>query len=80
MARLPHRILNELKKARAAATLEEAKFGWPDSTMTAQCRDGDFSGNPDEFIKERVRLYHSTWIIGPLDRAIAWAEKEMGAQ
>jgi hypothetical protein len=75
MARIPKHILKALKKARAAATLENASFDWPDSRMSAACRSGNFDGRPDEFIKERVRLHHQTWIISPLDRVIAWAEK-----
>jgi len=72
--RLPAKILDELRKARKAATLENAGFDWPDSTMTAKCRNGNFKGRPDTFIKERVKLYHDTWIIARLDRVIAWAE------
>jgi hypothetical protein len=75
MARIPEDLLRALKEARAAATLETASFDWSDSHMTAACRSGDFDGRPDSFIKERVRLHHKTWIIHPLDRVIAWAEK-----
>lgn len=74
MAKLPEKIMNELRKARAAATLTDAKFDWDDSHMKAECRSGNFDGRPDDFIKGRVRIYHSTWIIGRLDRVIAWAE------
>lgn len=30
----------------------------------------------DASVKETVRIHHSTWIIAPLDRAIAWAENK----
>jgi len=71
MAKIPKHILKLLKDARVAATLKDASFDWPDSTMKAECRNGNFKGRPNEFIKERVRLHHDSWIIGPLDRAIA---------
>ena len=75
MSQIPADILKLLKDARDAATLENASFDWADSHMTANCRSGNFDGRPDEFIKERVRLHHKTWIIGPLDRVIKWAER-----
>jgi hypothetical protein len=75
VSRIPADILKLLKDAREAATLETASFDWPDSHMTAKCRSGDFDGRPSEFIKERVRIHHSTWIINRLDRAIEWAER-----
>jgi hypothetical protein len=71
--RIPAKILAKLREAREAATLENASFDWPDSTMTATCRSGDFEGRPDDFIKQRVRCHHSTWIIHPLDSVIKWA-------
>lgn len=72
--KIPKRMLDRIKAARKAATLETASFDWPDSTMTAKCRSGDFTGRPDTFIKERVRLHHHSWIISELDSVIAWAE------
>lgn len=75
MAKIPRKILDKLKAAREAATLESASFDWPDSTMTVKCRSGNFKGRPDKFIKERVRVYHQSWILPQLDAVIAWAEK-----
>lgn len=77
--RIPANILQLLKDARAAATLENASFDWSDSHMKAECRSGNFEGRPDEFIKDRVRLHHLTWIISPLDRTIKWAERNASA-
>lgn len=74
--KIPAKVLLWLKEARDHATLENASFDWPDSTVTVKCRSGNFEGRPDTFIKERVRLHHSTWVIAPLDKAIKWAEKE----
>ena len=76
MSRIPAYMLSELKEARAAATLENASFDWPDSHMTATCSSGNFEGRPDIFIKERVRLHHLTWIIRRLDKVIRWAEPD----
>lgn len=60
MSRAPKGVIKALKDARQAATLETASFG-------------NF-GDQTEYVKELVRLHHATWIIGPLDRAIRWAE------
>ena len=62
MSRVPAGILKAIKDARQAATLETASFG-------------NF-GDRTEEVKELVRLHHKTWIISPLDRAIAWAERK----
>lgn len=75
MSRMPAKMLADLKAAREAATLENASFDWSDSHMTAECRSGNFDGRPDQFIKERVRLHHQTWIIKRLDAVIRWAER-----
>lgn len=74
--RIPKHILQALKDARQHATLENASFDWDDSHCKVECRSGNFEGRPDTFIKERVRVHHNSWIIGPLDRAIAWAENK----
>lgn len=74
MSKIPAKILRKLKEARQSATLEDAKFDWEDSHMNATCRSGNFEGRPDEFIKERVRVHHQTWIISRIDEVIAWAE------
>jgi hypothetical protein len=60
--RVPAKILKLLKDARHSATLEEASFG-------------NF-GDKTEEVRELVRLYHETWIIGPLERVIKWAESK----
>ncbi len=60
MRRAPKGVIKALKDARDAATLENASFG--------------SFGDQTEHVRELVRLHHSTWIIGPLDRAIRWAE------
>jgi hypothetical protein len=72
--KLPRKIIDLLEDARKAATLENASFDWSDSHAKVECRSGNFDGRPDVFIKERVRLHHSTWIIGPLDRVLKWAK------
>jgi hypothetical protein len=72
-SKLPIRIENRLRAARAAAAHERAH-------MIATCRSGHFEGRPDEFIKERTRLYNQTWIIGEIDRVLAWARGEADCQ
>lgn len=73
--KIPNHILEYLRAAREAATLTNASFGFPNDTVVANHHMQDeFKGHPDDYIKEQVRIHHQTWIIHPLDRAIAWAE------
>jgi hypothetical protein len=60
--RMPKELLRKLKSARQSATLQNASFG-------------NF-GDETEFVKKLVALHHLTWIIGPLDQVIKWAENE----
>jgi hypothetical protein len=73
--RMPRKVLEALKEARQAATMEAASFGFPNDTVTASMHmEGTKTMHPDEFIKGETRLYRQSWIISPLDRVIAWAE------
>lgn len=75
MRRVPKKILNDLRAARDAATMANASFGFPHDTVTASHHLQDtVTQHPDEYIKEATRLYRQSWIIGPLDNAIRWAE------
>lgn len=78
--RIPMEILTKIKEARAAATMENASFGFKSEVV---------SSNPhacppiidmpiDEFIKERTRPYRDSWIINYLDEVIEWAERNGG--
>ena len=74
MSRLPNHIIEKIHAARKAATLESASFGFPnDNVKSNQLHHDAFDGHPDDFIKDRVELYHATWIIGPLDDVLKWA-------
>lgn len=74
--RMPRKILEALKAARAAATMEEASFGFPDDKVVASMHMRDTKTlHPDDFIKGQTRLYRQSWIIAPLDQVIEWAEK-----
>lgn len=75
--RVPQDILRALERARQAATMVDASFGFPKDVVKGSAHfEKDFEGHPDDYIKEKTRLYRETWIIGPLDRAIAWAKGE----
>lgn len=71
-------LLAEAKEARRAATMEKMGIGWPGETVTitgsVMGRD-DRTTTPDEYIKEKTRLYRQSWIIGPLDRIIEELER-----
>jgi len=69
--RIPTKMLNRLREARKAATLANASFNAPTPSVFIK---GATLKDPDSYIKETVRLHHSTWIIGPLDVVINWAE------
>lgn len=74
-ARVPAQILNLLHEARRAATMESASFAFPcDKIIVDIHMENPKTLHPDEFIKETTRLYRESWIIGPLNRAIEWAE------
>jgi len=82
--RLPEHVLNDLRDARKSATLENASFDGVGKTKGCQVivrRDYDgephetvFDGSVTDFIRERVRLHHGSWIIGPIDRILAWSQ------
>lgn len=73
--RIPRKILDALKEARKAATMEDASFGFPHDTVTADLHmQNPVTMHPDAFIKGETELYRQSWIISPLDRVINWAE------
>jgi hypothetical protein len=71
-------LLAEAKEARRAATMQKMSVGWPGETIS---KAGTFAGfedgvtTPDEYIREKTRLFRESWIIGPLDRIIAELER-----
>ena len=71
-------LLAEAKEARRAATMQTMSVGWLGETVS---QAGTFAGDedgvttPDEYIRDKTRLYRESLIIGPLDRIIAELEK-----
>lgn len=66
----PKAMLEELKKARQAATFEDARFG-------------TFGKEADEetaHIREETQLYRDTWILPRLDRVISALERKTARQ
>lgn len=65
-------VLADLHAALRAARMERASF-------SNICNPNDDCGvtekNVTEFIKERTRRYRESWIIGPLELAIAELER-----
>lgn len=75
-------IIEELEKAREAAKLTTASFGFPNDRIEIKSvhfgdddkgRVGDVL-HPDEYIKKIVRLHHASWVVGPINRAIELLE------
>ena len=72
------KIIEELEKAKAAALLTNASFGFPNDRLEVKSvhfgdDDRGYEGDvmhPDEYIKKIVRIHHNSWIVGPINRAI----------
>lgn len=73
------RKLEELiSDARRSASLELFSAGFPQERVEIKvthfsCAAGKVGDvlHPDEYIKRMVKLHHETWILFPLDQAIA---------
>jgi hypothetical protein len=67
-------VIGLLEKARGYATLEKAEFENPcgDRTRPVRFFDGRLvtEENVTEFIRERIRAHHNTWVISNIDTAI----------
>lgn len=64
--RLPEHILNHIRDAIKSAGLENASFD----------RSSDeriYGKTATEFIRDKVKLHHDTWIIGPLKMVLNWS-------
>lgn len=73
--RIPQHVIDRLKKIRQTATMNNASFGFPHDTVTHTHHFEDTkTEHPDDYIKEKTRLWRLSWIIEPLDEVIAWAE------
>lgn len=75
--RLPRDVVDELEDAIRAASLANANLDrGPDATQVV-VRTGEretvFEGTVTDFIRDRVRLHHGSWVIAPLQRILAWS-------
>lgn len=73
------RLVEQLEEAKKAATLQNASFGFPKDQIEVKSvhfgdddrgREGDLL-HPTEYVRKITRIHHETWIVGPLDAAIA---------
>jgi len=77
MRRVPQHIINKLKEVRATATMETASFGFPnDEVIATHHGERGLIAHPTDYIKERTRPWRHSWVIGPLDEILEWAEGE----
>lgn len=77
MTILFNEIIEQLKSAREAATMERFGTHFPHERIQIGATHFPDTGfetgtemHPDEFIKAKVRLHHDTWVIAPIDRVI----------
>lgn len=68
MSKLPFAIEKKLQDAIEAASCRNASFG--SGKVTYQGRDIPL----DDFIKERIRVHHDTWIREPLKSVLDWSD------
>jgi len=79
--RLPERIVEYLNDAINSATLERAGFDSVAPTdgmkviVEGKWGRTEYDGSITDFIRGKVRLHHSSWIIGPLRAILDWSEK-----
>lgn len=71
--KIPRSMLDQIKDARRAATLEQASFGWRTDLVQLNSQPAE---NVTDFIRRKTELYRETWIIPQLDAVIRWAEGE----
>jgi len=73
------RIIEHLEAAKSAATLTNAWFGFSNDRIEVKSvhfgddhtgRVGDII-HPTEYVRNITHLHHRTWIIHPIDAAIA---------
>lgn len=82
--RLPPHIVGRLNDAVKSAKLESASFdqigdGRKKGRRILIQDEGDeaprlvFEGTITDFIRERVRLHHGSWIVGPIEEVLEWS-------
>lgn len=75
MARIPQREIAKIKKAIEAAKMGNASFGFPNHMVKHNPHmERERTEHVDVAIKELTRNYRHSWIIGPLEEFLEWAE------
>ena len=72
-------IIKQLQSAREAATMERFGCGFPTERIEIKSTyfvpdAGHEPGtlhHPTDYVKSKVKLHHETWVIHPIDTAIA---------
>lgn len=71
-------IVKQLEAAREAATMEGFGCGFPHERIVIKSAHFAESGrepgtehHPTDYVKEKVKLHHDTWVISPIDQALA---------
>lgn len=78
--RLPQHIVSCLEEAARAASLENASFDGMASNKTITVTEHWDGAKPKDFasmtdlIRDKVRLHHNSWIIGPIKLVLKWSE------
>lgn len=74
---LINEIIIQLEAAREAATMERYGCGFPHERIEVKSAHFPEAGqepgtlhHPTDYVKEKVRLHHDTWIIAPIDHAL----------
>jgi hypothetical protein len=80
--RLPEHIVNHINESIQAAELTNANFDGFSKKIKIVVYSYDdedrvvetFEGSVTDFIREKVRLHHNSWVVGPLKRILKWSE------
>lgn len=74
--RLPSHIVDRLNSAIESASLKNAGFGSDHVITVTEHWDGAQPkeyASVTEFVREKVRLHHGSWIISPLEAILGWS-------
>lgn len=72
-------LIENLEKAKEAATLKNASFGFPNDRIEIKSvhfgddrtgRIGDVI-HPTEYVRNIINLHHKSWVIPPIEEAIS---------
>lgn len=83
--RLPEQVLRWLRDARESALMVRSSFDGMGKNRVVRVFEGDSEvaqqwPSMTDLIKEKVRLHHQSWIIGPIDEILKWsASKDDGS-